>query len=75
MKKKILSTLMASLLLMSLIGTATAANSYSNFKNGISEIVLRAEETEWYYRVVNGQTQKRLWSRTEGVWLTDWIDC
>lgn len=35
----------------------------------------RAEETIWYTRTYNGKAQKRLWSVTRGVWLTDWIDC
>ena len=34
----------------------------------------RAAENVWYTRVYNGKLQKRLWSRTYGVWLTDWID-
>ncbi len=34
----------------------------------------RAEETIWYFRVLNGIVQKRLWSLTYGRWLTDWID-
>lgn len=29
--------------------------------------------TKWYYRDVKGGTQKRLWSVTEGKWLTDWM--
>lgn len=33
-----------------------------------------AEETVWYTRQYNGMWQKRLWSITEGCWLTDWID-
>lgn len=33
----------------------------------------RAEETEWYYRVVdNYYVQQRLWSITYGRWLTEW---
>lgn len=32
-----------------------------------------AEETEWVYRVYNGNLEKRLWSNTYGVWKTDWI--
>ena len=32
-----------------------------------------AEETEWYYRNNNGVLEKRLWSITYGVWLTEWI--
>ncbi|MCI9317734.1 MAG: hypothetical protein HFF67_06815 [Oscillospiraceae bacterium] len=37
-------------------------------------IVPYAEETTWYVRIYNGQPQKRLWSNTRGIWLTDWID-
>lgn len=32
-----------------------------------------AEETGWFFRVVDGVAQKRLWSYTRGIWLTDWI--
>lgn len=39
------------------------------------EAVPCAEETTWCFRVINGQPQKRLWSNTRGIWLTDWIDC
>lgn len=35
----------------------------------------RAEETIWYTRTYNGKPQKRLWSVTRRIWLTDWIDC
>ena len=34
-----------------------------------------AEETTWYLRKYNGHLQKRLWSNTRCIWLTDWIDC
>lgn len=34
----------------------------------------RANENVWYTRVYNGKLQKRLWSNTYQVWLTDWID-
>lgn len=34
--------------------------------------VIYAEQTEWRYRVVDGKPQKRLWSITYGIWLTDW---
>ena len=39
----------------------------------IEEIKPYAEESKWYYRDVNGRQQKRLWSRTYGYWITDWI--
>lgn len=34
----------------------------------------QVEETMWYTRMYNGKLQKRLWSITNGCWLTDWID-
>ena len=37
--------------------------------------VTRQEEFMWFYRVYNGKDQKRLWSITNGRWVTDWIDC
>ena len=33
----------------------------------------RAEETQWVYRINNGYREMRLWSITQGKWLTDWI--
>ena len=32
----------------------------------------RAEQTKWYYRMNNGVLEKRLWSITNEVWLTEW---
>lgn len=37
------------------------------------ESVARVEETQWRYRLYNGQQQKRLWSITYMKWLTDWM--
>lgn len=37
-------------------------------------IAPHVEETVWYTRWHDGKMQKRLWSITNGCWLTDWID-
>lgn len=29
---------------------------------------------KWYYRVYLGKRQKRLWSSTLQIWLSDWMD-
>ncbi len=50
-----------------------AADIIGSF-NAIADSPTRAEETTWYFRVVNGRTQMRLWSITYGKWLTEWID-
>ncbi|HZK85661.1 MAG TPA: hypothetical protein VFC58_13560 [Desulfosporosinus sp.] len=34
---------------------------------------IEAEETAWYFRVLDGVTEKRLWSITRGIWLTEWM--
>ena len=46
--------------------------SQVNYSDQISP---RAKTTVWIHRVYNGKEQMRLWSYTEGRWLTDWIDC
>lgn len=33
------------------------------------------EETTWYLRIHDGKLQRRLWSNTRCIWLTDWMDC
>ena len=33
----------------------------------------QTEQVKWYYRNINGFEEKRLWSLTRGIWLTDWI--
>lgn len=44
-------------------------------QNDVDTISPRSTVNIWYYRTYNGREQKRLWSITEGKWLTDWIDC
>ncbi|EHL07556.1 hypothetical protein HMPREF0322_01673 [Desulfitobacterium hafniense DP7] len=52
---------------------ATELNS-TKIASGYGAVsVIHAEETEWYYRVQNGVMEKRLWSITKRVWLTDWM--
>lgn len=34
-----------------------------------------AEQVVWVYKTVDGVEYMRLWSRTRGKWLTDWIRC
>lgn len=78
MKKKLLTTFAASLLLLSLMGTASATSfqlvNYNLLSSASTEVEPRAEQTTWYFRTIDGKNQMRLWSITEGKWLTDWID-
>lgn len=34
----------------------------------------QAEEFVWYFRTHNGIKQRRCWSITRGMWVTDWED-
>lgn len=69
-RKLVASTMICSCLTAGLVSFAYAAEvPESTDENGP---VARLEEKKWYYRVVDGRLQRRLWSITEGVWLTDW---
>lgn len=62
---------------MTLIGSAFAFNveaTYVPSDPETSAVEPRAEEVRWYYRIVDGVKQMRLWSITYGKWLTDWIN-
>lgn len=72
MKKIILAATMVALLTLPLAGTALAASRTPTPAAGASDIAPRADETEWRYRVVDGQLQRRLWSTSWNTWLTEW---
>ena len=72
--KKIASFLLALSIVFSFSLTAFADGGQPFPSNEPeSTVEPRAEETEWVYRVYNGNLEKRLWSNTYGVWRTDWI--
>ena len=71
LKNLIISSILVLLLCCSFIMPAAAA-PYTPDGDPASYSITRAEETKWYYRVNNGVMEKRLWSITNGVWLTDW---
>ncbi len=67
--------LIACLLLACTLLTLVPAAAFATPADPAPAAEERASETEWRYRVYNGVQQKRLWSITYGIWLTDWIDC
>ena len=75
--KRVVSFLLALVLCFTLSVTAFAELSdHLDGQEGVFEEQNRVEETKWYFRVLeNYIVQKRLWSITYGVWLTDWITC
>jgi len=78
--KRIISVLLAIVLCFSFSSVAFADTINADETNASinesaeSDTSTRAEETIWYFRIVNGIKQMRLWSLTYGKWLTDWID-
>lgn len=74
MKKTVLFLLaMCICLTLSLPAFADGSRSAAEDAGNREASVERAEQTEWRYRVYNGQPQKRLWSITYERWLTDWM--
>jgi len=76
--KRIISLILALALCLSLSITAFAVSPDTPEEETGNELVisgeqLRAEETEWYYRIYGDLFQRRLWSITYGYWKTDWI--
>ncbi len=80
LKMRVLATSMVALTLLTVPVAATEvrtevpqekimAASDSKLEN------VRGQVFKWYYRRYNGKLQKRLWSLTEGKWITGWIDC
>ena len=75
MKKMFLTTVTILALTIFTPFSANAAIPQSIAIQEQGDVMPTAEQTQWYVRVnENGQLQKRLWSITYGVWLTDWID-
>ncbi len=75
LKRLLVSVMLVFVMCVSLLGTVASAAEYTPAPQTVSdgEIAPMAEETVWYFRIYNGQPQKRLWSITEGKWLTDWM--
>ena len=77
MFKKLMCAFFAVLTILATVTTASAAKSpiSQSYIAEESASSPRAEQFEWVYRIVDGKTQKRIWSITRGCWVTDWIDC
>ena len=74
LKRLLVSVMLVFVMCVSLLGTVASAAAYTpSTASAEEEVVPRAEETMWYFRNNNGKVEKRLWSITEGKWLTDWI--
>lgn len=73
--KKILSVFIALSICFSASMIALAVESKPTAETVSTDFVILVEQTQWRYRYYENQLQKRLWSLTYEIWLTDWITC
>ena len=73
--KYLLVVVMVALFLQASLGSVIYAKADTISLSTDVNVTLRAEITEWNFRLYNGVLQKRLWSKTYARWLTDWINC
>lgn len=73
--KKIVLTFITVLMMLSMSAIPAMAMERPLDNASPATVQPRIDETKWFYRTYNGKKQMRLWSITEGCWLTDWIDC
>lgn len=76
MKNKIKKGLVCTALSVLVLSNISNNNIYANpnvITTSKGEIETYAEQFSWYYRMVNGREQMRLWSNVYGYWKTVWI--
>ncbi len=79
-KRIITKALVCASIIIALINVMPNASAVAIVESAVTQesggaVSPRTEETTWYVRVYNGKLQRRLWSNTRGIWLTDWMDC
>lgn len=74
MKQRILCAVLAGVCAMTLLCTAVPISAQAQIPpDDTGDAVIENIETRWYYRRIDGVREKRLWSITEGRWLTAWL--
>lgn len=74
--KRIVTLLLVVILVLLFAVPALAADAESvpaPTAVGDGDVSPQAEVTKWYFRLHDGEYQKRLWSVTYGYWITDWM--
>lgn len=77
MRKKIMCLLLTLLMTMALVGPVSALAAADGYPVGKSQSeatpMPRADQYIYYYRIIDGVYQYRIWNATDGYWVTDWI--
>lgn len=78
MKKRFTAFLLVCVMMLPLavpvMATGVDAKSPINVEVGYVEITPFIEFTQIYWRIYHGQLQFRVWSLTNGIWLTPWTN-
>jgi len=77
MKRSLVAFLLTSMMMLSLAVPVFAADAVvAEPTNAVleQEVSPRHEFTRLYFRTYGGVLQMRVWSITNGRWITDWID-
>ena len=77
MKKKLMACIFAVVMILTVFALPVAAADTVVQPPTYDEVVEPVqfnEMTRIYLRVYNGRLQARVWSITNGRWLTDWTD-
>ncbi len=75
MKQRILRSIAALLCALTLFATGIAPAYAYTPPSDEGEISTHAEQVCWYFRTRDGVREMRLWSITNGRWITDWVPC
>lgn len=70
MKKRVVAIFLALMCTIALLATPVQAYAPPSDDSGIST---QADTVRWYFRTNHGVEEMRLWSITQGRWLTDWV--
>lgn len=77
MKKMLITFLLITVMMLSFAVPAMATKVVATEQVTATmeqEIVPFSERTRIYFRTLNGQAQFRVWSITNGIWLTPWTN-
>ena len=78
MKKQLIKLLCIAFMVITVNFTNTALTTCAKTNATADEnliIETKQEVRVWRYRKYKGKYQKRLWSESYGVWLSEWEDC
>jgi hypothetical protein len=78
MKKQLIRLMYIAFMVITVNFTNATLNTYAKTNATADEnliIETKQEVRVWRYRKHKGKYQKRLWSESYGVWLSEWEDC